>query len=71
MRPSRFVLPRVETTRQALKLWSMDEVRRLRELAESGVELREIASSLRRSVAAVRNKAAMHGISLIRARQIP
>lgn len=69
MRPPRFVLPGVKATRQALKLWSMDEVRRLRELAESGVELHEIASCLRRSVAAVRNKAAMHGISLVRVRQ--
>jgi hypothetical protein len=48
----------------------MDEVRRLRELAESGLELQEIAASLRRSVAAVRNKAAMHGIALIRSRQV-
>lgn len=44
--------------------WTTDEVRRLRELAEQGVAVDDIAAKLRRSVSSIRNKAGMHGISL-------
>lgn len=44
--------------------WTIDDVRRLRELAEHGVDIGVIASELRRSVSSIRNKAGMHGISL-------
>lgn len=46
------------------KLWSSDELRRLRELAEQGVPLNKIAACLHRSESAVRNKAGMQGISV-------
>lgn len=44
--------------------WSMDDVRLLRELAERNVPLEAIASTLRRSTSAIKNKASLHGISL-------
>jgi len=44
--------------------WTMDDIKRLRELAVSGLSLETIAVKLRRTPSAVRNKATMHGISL-------
>lgn len=44
--------------------WSREELRRLRELVAAGTPLEIIATTLRRTVSAVRNKAGMHGISL-------
>jgi hypothetical protein len=44
--------------------WSSEEVRRLKELAATGVAPESIASALRRTESAIRNKAGMHGISL-------
>jgi hypothetical protein len=44
--------------------WSSDDVRRLRDLAATGMPLNAIAVALRRTTSAVRNKAGMHGISL-------
>ena len=44
--------------------WSIEEVRRLRQLAEQGKAVVAIAAKLRRTPSAVRNKAGMHGISL-------
>ena len=55
---------RLRTRRTTLRLWTTQEVRRLRELAMQGAALRSIAAELRRSEAAIRNKAMMHGISL-------
>jgi hypothetical protein len=46
--------------------WSLQEVRRLRELAQAGVPLESIAEMLGRSSAAIRNKAGFHAISLRR-----
>jgi hypothetical protein len=44
--------------------WSSADLRRLRELAAIGTPLEAIATALRRTTSAVRNKASMHGISL-------
>lgn len=44
--------------------WSTEDVRRLRELAATGLAPETIAAALRRTESAVRNKAGMHGISL-------
>lgn len=44
--------------------WSSADLRRLRELAELGTPLDAIATTLRRTTSAIRNKAGMHGISL-------
>ena len=44
--------------------WSSEDLRTLRELASNGVPLTAIASVLRRTTSAVRNKAGMQGISL-------
>jgi hypothetical protein len=44
--------------------WTVEDVRKLRELAEQGLEVHVIAAQLRRTVSAIRNKASMHGISL-------
>jgi len=44
--------------------WSNEDLRRLRELAATGIPLSAIAAALRRTSSAVRNKAGMHGISL-------
>ena len=44
--------------------WSSAELRQLRALALLGTPLQSIALELRRTKSAVRNKAAMHGISL-------
>lgn len=45
--------------------WTLDAVRRLRELAALGASVSDIASALGRSESAIRNKAGLHGISLI------
>jgi hypothetical protein len=45
-------------------LWSSEDLGRLRALADSGASLRQIATALRRTESAVRNKACMHGISV-------
>lgn len=47
-----------------VRAWSMEEIRQLRALAGEGVPGPVIANRLQRSLSAVRNKAAMHGISL-------
>jgi len=44
--------------------WSPEDVQQLRELAQAGVSSETIALRLRRTHSAIRNKAAMHGISL-------
>ena len=44
--------------------WSLQDVRRLRELAQAGVPLESIAATLGRTCAAIRNKAGLHAISL-------
>jgi hypothetical protein len=44
--------------------WSGEQLRRLRELAAESVPIETIAMLLRRTPSAIRNKAAMHGISL-------
>jgi hypothetical protein len=51
-------------SRGLARAWSMEEVRRLCELAAAGVALETIAARLRRTPSAIRNKAGMHGISL-------
>ena len=44
--------------------WSIDDVRRLRELAARNVSIEAIATTLGRSPSAIKNKAGLHGISL-------
>ena len=44
--------------------WSSEDLRRLRELAQTGTAPNMIAATLRRTESAIRNKAGMHGISL-------
>ena len=46
------------------RVWSSDELQQLRELAGACVLLDVIAAKLRRTRSAIRNKAAIHGISL-------
>jgi hypothetical protein len=52
-------------TRTTTKAWSTDDVRWLRALAHEGLTTEDIATRLRRTVSAIRNKAGMHGISLV------
>jgi hypothetical protein len=60
-------LPRLPRTNAAYaNRWSSADIRLLRDMAQQGVPLRVIARSLGRSESALRNKAAMHGISLQR-----
>jgi len=61
--------PFLPSFRRAAQLWSVEELRRLRTLAALGTPVHSIAAALRRSPSAVRNKAAMHGISLQKAAQ--
>lgn len=62
---SQSFLPSIHKTRaRSANLWSIEDIRRLRELAAQGVPLRSIAATLRRSESAIRNKAGMHGISI-------
>jgi hypothetical protein len=44
--------------------WTVEDVRRLRELADQGMSPRIIATQLNRSESSIKNKAGMHGISL-------
>lgn len=48
------------------KLWSAHDLLELRKLAMQGIALEAIAAQLRRTISSVRNKAAVHGISLRR-----
>ena len=48
----------------AAKMWSSAELKQLRELTDAGIDIEAIASRLKRTVSAVRNKACMHGFSL-------
>ena len=48
----------------AAKMWSSAELKQLRELTDAGVGIEIIASRLKRTISAVRNKAGMHGFSL-------
>ena len=48
----------------AAKMWSSAELKQLREMSDAGVGVEIIASRLKRTVSAVRNKAGMHGFSL-------
>ncbi len=45
-------------------MWSSAELKQLRELTGAGIGVEIIATRLKRSVSAVRNKACMHGFSL-------
>jgi hypothetical protein len=45
-------------------MWSCAELKQLRELTDAGIGIEIIASRLKRTVSAVRNKAGMHGFSL-------
>jgi len=47
-----------------LRPWSSEELKQLRALAGERVPVEVIATRLRRSVSAVRNKAGLHGIPL-------
>lgn len=51
-------LPRASTS------WSPQDIQCLRHLAEQGLSVEILAARLRRTPSAIRNKAAMHGISL-------
>jgi hypothetical protein len=59
-RASAMLMPRTRVP----NLWSMQEVRRLRELAEAGVPIDLIAATLRRTRSAIKNKAGFHAIPL-------
>ena len=48
----------------AAKMRSSAELKQLRELTDAGIGIEIIASRLKRTVSAVRNKAGMHGFSL-------
>ena len=50
------------------KMWSSAELKELRELTHAGIGIEIIASRLKRTVSAVRNKAGMHGFSLAASR---
>lgn len=62
--PGSFLPSRGNTRVRTPNLWSAEELRRLREMALRRMPLHLIAGALRRSESAIRNKAAMHGISL-------
>jgi hypothetical protein len=63
--PSDTFVPSLANSRvTSIALWKREDIRRLRELAESGESWKAIALKLRRSESAIRNKAAMQGISL-------
>ena len=49
-------------------MWSCAELKQLRELTDAGMSIEIIASRLKRTISAVRNKAGMHGFSLAAAR---
>ncbi|WP_324318088.1 hypothetical protein [Povalibacter sp.] len=52
------------TVPSAANSWSMHDVQKLQSLVEARTSLREIAKILRRTESSIRNKAALHGISL-------
>jgi hypothetical protein len=52
------------TRRSRRNDWSIEDLRRLRELAAMGTPLNAIAATLRRTASSVRNKAGMQGISI-------
>ncbi len=61
MRPTpAFSFPVIKRT------WSADEVRTMRELAQQGLPLTSIAKVLGRTESAVRNKATLHGVTVLR-----
>lgn len=65
MPPCDSFVPSLANTRVTyITLWKPEDLRQLRELVQSGEPLKLIAARLRRSESAIRNKAAMHGISL-------
>jgi hypothetical protein len=45
-----------------LRVWTVEEIRRLRELAAAGETAVNVAKELRRSVRAVQRRASTHGI---------
>ena len=53
-----FVLPSTANS------WSMNDIQRLQALVEARTSVREMARILRRTESSIRNKAALHGISL-------
>ena len=53
-----FVVP------SAANSWSSNDVQKLQALVEARTSIREMAKILRRTESAIRNKAALHGISL-------
>ncbi len=55
---------RGRSTGRVSRTWSRDEIRQLRELADAGVPTHIIATRLRRTVSAIKNKAGIHGISV-------
>jgi hypothetical protein len=55
----------------AVNTWSTNDIRRLRELAAAGLHVKQISLALNRTESAVRNKAALHYISLGIARRKP
>lgn len=55
---NRFALP------AACRKWTDDDIRKLRHEASQGSSWKALCDALRKSPSAIRNKAAMHGISL-------
>ncbi|MBB6096459.1 hypothetical protein HNQ60_005381 [Povalibacter uvarum] len=55
---NRFALP------AALRKWTEEDIRKLRREASQGSSWKSLCDLLRKSPSAIRNKAAMHGISL-------
>ncbi len=48
----------------ATSSWSANDVQKLQSLVEARLSVQEMAKILRRTESAIRNKAALHGISL-------
>ena len=51
-------------------IWTSEELRIMRQLADAGTPIARIAARLRRSPSAIRNKAGLHGISLKRSQAL-
>jgi hypothetical protein len=47
-----------------VRIWTIEDIRLLRELAEMGCAVATIATRLRRTAKSIRRRAQMHGISL-------
>jgi len=47
-----------------VRVWTREDIRLLRELAERGVSVAGISARLKRSANAVRQRASIHGISI-------